>query len=733
MKVDLPIGKSDRWPAQRTPRLPGKRLGLFHAAWTNVRMSIPVSRPAGWAGTDSWKLPRGRLGLLLAAALLSLLAGYVGYQRFMAATHTGVAVQTVPARVGSLVSSVSATGSVVPARQAKLSFPLSGKLTELRVNIGDTVKAGEELAKVDAAPLQIKMQAAGSVLNTAKIKLQQLKDGATAEDIAAAKAAYNAAVAKFKDVAAGATAADRQAAQSAVDQANATLVAAQAKLDQVNAGPTDADMATAQAAVDQATATLNAAQVKLDQLTKNTYTQADWAAAQAAVDSNRSALKTAQAKLDQLKAGPAAVDIQSAQAAVDQAKAALTSAEDRMQSAMNGDLKESGATSNSAAQQGYDAAKSSYDTAVQKLQQLQAGPLPADLQAAQTAVDQAQANLNAAQAKLDLMKQGPQPTDLAAAQSAVDQAKANLNAAQAKLDLLKQGPQAADVASAQSAVDQANANLAAAQAKLKQVNAGPMAGDLETARSGVASAEASLAAKANPPRDTDVALAEEQVKQAQTSLDQAQLDLANATLTAPFDGLVAALGPNVGEQVASQAVVTLVDPKSVRIDATVDESDVAKLAVGQQATVTFDALPDQRLQGKVIAIAPAGTSQQGVVSYQVSVGIDSLSQPLPSGMSASVNIVTSRKDNVLLVPSRAIRSQGNTKTVQVVAGEKPEVRTVQTGSSNDQMTEIVSGLEAGDQVVIPTTSTTQSRTPNFTTGGAGVGGPAGGNFRPAGR
>ncbi len=504
-----------------------------------MSLGVPVGRPLGRPAALLGRLPRRQLNLLLLALLLSAIAGYFAYQRFVAAARSTPALQTVQARDGSLVTTVSATGNVVAAREAKLSFPVSGKLTELDVNIGDSVKAGQVLARIDPQPFQIKVDAAQSVLNTAKIKLQQLQDGATPEERAAAQAAYDAAVAKLNDVAAGTTPADMAAAGAAVDQAKASLTAAQA---------------------------------------------------------------------------------------------------------------------------------------------------------------------------------------------AVDQAQANLNASQAKLDYLKQGAQPADVASTQSSVDQAQATLTAAQAKLNQLSAGPTATDLQAAKSGVASAKSDLATKANPPQETDVALAQEDVNQAQTSLDQAKLDLANATLTAPFDGLVAATGPNVGEQTGSQIAVTLVDPKSVRIDATVDESDVAKLAVGQPATVTFDALPDYQLQGKVIAIAPAGTTTQGVVSYLASVGITNPDRPLPAGMSASISVETSRKDNVLLVPNRAIRTQGTNKMVEVISGNKTEMKQVQTGASNDQMTEIVSGLKQGEQVVIPSTTT---RAPTFNVGGAGLGGPGG--FRPGGR
>ncbi|MHB8993382.1 MAG: hypothetical protein ACYC66_17315, partial [Chloroflexota bacterium] len=122
---------------------------------------------------------------------------------------------------------------------------------------------------------------------------------------------------------------------------------------------------------------------------------------------------------------------------------------------------------------------------------------------------------------------------------------------------------------------------------------------------------------------------------------------------------------------------------------------------------------------KVVAVAPAGTTQQGVVSYLVSVGIEALNRTLPAGMSASLTIETERKDNVLLVPNRAVRTAGKAKTVEVMSGGKSETRTVQTGASNDQMIEIVSGVKGGEQVVIPSTTTRSSTN----IGGAGMGVP----------
>jgi RND family efflux transporter MFP subunit len=693
------------------------------------------------AGKRSWRsIPgvgrlSGKRGIaLLVALVLSLFAGYLAYQRFAAATKTTTAATyTAQAQVGSLVTTVSSTGNVV-AHLAKLSFPASGKLTSMNVSIGDTVKAGQVLAKLDPSQLEIKVSTAQSTLSSAKIKLQQLMDGATPEQITAAQAAYDAAMAKYNDVAAGSTTADMAAAEAAVNQANSTLATAQAKLDATMAGATATDMAAAEASVDQAKATLSSAQVKLEQLQKNSYTSAEWATAQADLDSKTSALKSAQVKLDEVKKGSTVAELAAQQAAVDQAKQALVSAEDKYQTAAgvdgngNSTLADSGFSSVSAALQNYNAAKASYDAAVQKLAQLQSGPLSSDLQAAQTSYDQAQASLRSSQAKLDLMKQGPLPTDLASAQAAFDQAQAGLKSARVKLDQMRQGPTTADATSAQGSVDQAKATLASAQAKLDQLRQGPTAGDLKSAQSSVAGAKSDLASKTKPS-DSDIALAQEEVKQAEASLKQAQYDVDNATLLAPFDATVAAVGPNVGEWASGSnsstttAIVTLVDSSAARIDATVGETDVAKIQVGQPATITFDALTGVTMTGKVIAVSPAGSSSQGVVSYQASISIDNPNRTLPSGLSAGLSIVTEQKDNVLLVPSKAIRTQGTTKTVEVSAKGKTETRTVQIGSSNDQMTEIVSGLQQGEQVVIQGTAPKTTTSAGGGMGMPGIGGP----------
>jgi HlyD family secretion protein len=368
------------------------------------------------------------------------------------------------------------------------------------------------------------------------------------------------------------------------------------------------------------------------------------------------------------------------------------------------------------AQQGLDAAQAS----LAKLQK----PAPADIQAAQSAVDQAQASLeklqnpspfdiqaaqesvNQAQIGLDRLR-NPSPADLAAAQQAVV-------AAQTSLDKLR-SPSDFELQLAQQAVVQAQISLD----KLASSNAY----DVQAAQYALVQSQANLDLKKAPPTAQDILVASAAVDQAQAQLKQAEANLAGATLTAPYAGQVSALGANLGEQVGSgTAAVTLVDTRQVRVDVVVDETDIAKIQPGQQVNVTLEALTGQRVSGRVAVIAPVATVQQGVVNYQVQIQVDpGQARGLRPGMTATASIVTAAKEDAVVVPNRAVRTQGRNRVVEVLEVDgKTASRPVQVGMANDQVSEILSGLQPGDKVVIPSTTTAQARVPGF--GGPGPGG-----------
>ena len=118
-------------------------------------------------------------------------------------------------------------------------------------------------------------------------------------------------------------------------------------------------------------------------------------------------------------------------------------------------------------------------------------------------------------------------------------------------------------------------------------------------------------------------------------------------------------------------------------------------------------------------IAPAGVLSQGVVNYPVTVSLIPPFDGVKTGMTASPNIVVEQRDNVLMVPNRAVRSQGRQRFATVMFEGQAMQVPVQTGLSNDTMTEIVSGLKEGDTVVLTSTTTTNQ----FRGGGPGFGGP----------
>lgn len=694
------------------------------------------------------------LGALLIAFVASLAVGYFGYQRFAAAS-TPPAPNTVAVRRGSLAATVNVAGSVVATRQAKLLFGVSGRIKSVDVKTGDAVAAGQVLATLDPAPFELKIRQAESALKTAQIKKDQLAEGATPEDIAAAEAAYNSAVAKYNDVVAGSPAADVRAAQAA-------YAAAVANLADLQRGPTAADVTAAQSAVDAAVA-------KLNDLQKGP-TAADLQAAEAGIDSARAAQQSAVAKLDQLKAGPVFADVQAARQAVTSAETTLTKSRNDLGTLQkppsNDELMvakadlESKRIALQQAQAAYDRvawrgdvgirpeagaleqATIAYQAALANYNVKNAAPSSFELSSAQSAITSAQASVDSARAKLAQVMDGPTDADLQAAQSSVDSGLATLRSAEAKLATLTQGPTNADLQSARNAVDSAEAKLAtllqgptpgglqtaqsnveSARSKLETLTRGPLQADVASAQSAIKTAESSLSTKTTGPKSSDLALAAETIVQAQITLDSAKQDLESTTLKAPYGGVIGPIAGNPGEQAsATTALMTLIDPKAVRIDVAIDESSLGKVVVGKAAEIRFEALPEVALTGRVVAISPSATVDQGVVTYLTSIQVDPGETNLPAGMTANVSIIVDQVNDTLVVPSRAVRRQGQSQVVDVYANGRTETRPVRTGLTNDQSTQIVDGVNPGEQVVVAGTSTQQPRVG----GPGGEGGPGGG-------
>jgi len=196
---------------------------------------------------------------------------------------------------------------------------------------------------------------------------------------------------------------------------------------------------------------------------------------------------------------------------------------------------------------------------------------------------------------------------------------------------------------------------------------------------------------------------------AKIDLDRAKNELEKAVIVAPFDGTIAAVNVKQGDKLsamdyASKVIIELIDPSHMELKVEVDEIDVPEVELGQRAIISLDPLPDVLLEGEVAEISPLSTMEAGIVVYSVTIGFDVPEDyGLKSGMTATADIVINERSNVLLVPSRAIGedSEGN-PVVKVVVGEQEQERPVVIGISDDFQTEIISGLDEGETVVVET-------------------------------
>ena len=150
-------------------------------------------------------------------------------------------------------------------------------------------------------------------------------------------------------------------------------------------------------------------------------------------------------------------------------------------------------------------------------------------------------------------------------------------------------------------------------------------------------------------------------------------------------------------------MLTLSDLSRIFVMASVDESDIGKVAVGQPVTISADAFPGRRMEGKVVQIATRGVNASNVVTFDVKIEVLSDNKALlKPEMTANVEVVAAEKTDVLLVPVEAVTRQRGRQTVQVVAsaGAAPQEREVQTGINDGAKVEIVKGLAEGEAVVL---------------------------------
>lgn len=206
-----------------------------------------------------------------------------------------------------------------------------------------------------------------------------------------------------------------------------------------------------------------------------------------------------------------------------------------------------------------------------------------------------------------------------------------------------------------------------------------------------------------PPFSDQYALAK-QAEQGEQNVAQARANLESAKIYAPFDGTVLTVEVNEGETVGfGTPVITYADLSNLQVRGDVDEIDVANVAPAQLVQISLDAFPGKNIEGRVASLAPSPTQRQGTTVYSAVITFTtSPTLPLRSGMAASLVITSTTKNDILLVPNRAVKTVGFRKYLSRPGqNSRSEDIPVETGLTNGEFTEIVKGINEGDQILIP--------------------------------
>lgn len=299
------------------------------------------------------------------------------------------------------------------------------------------------------------------------------------------------------------------------------------------------------------------------------------------------------------------------------------------------------------------------------------------------------------------------------------------------------------ISSLQQTIDKIDTTVADTPGKIKDAEL-----TLRAAEEKVAEREQALADLEAGADPLDVRTQQNTVAQKEAALRDARQRLADTTVRAPFDGVVAAINVKKGDTVSSGAIATLITEQKLA-EISLNEIDAAKVRIGQKATITVDAVSDLSITGEVADVDTVGTVSQGVVNYAVKIIFDTQDDRIKPGMSLSAAIITEARLDTLIVANSAVKSSSNGNYVEVLDDPVPAVnvgtngstsasytsdaaprqQAVQVGSSNDTMTEIVSGLNEGDRIVVSTIKPTAT---GAATQGTSIFGGIGGGARPSG-
>ncbi len=567
---------------------------------------------------------------------------------------------------GEVLQTVSATGAVEAAKKLDLNFVNSGKIKEINVKVGDHVESEDVLAKLDTLLLESQLEQARATLNVAAADINKLMEGATQEDA--------------------------RVSETAVENAKIALENAKQNLEDSKTGA-ERDIANAMASLDSSKTALNNA----NQSFENTKISNENNLSQDYDDAWDKIISSLLVAYDSLNTNKTVLENNSARDTL---------------SVLNMQYLNDSSSSKIFAQESYNIAKNfvesiksaktyeNIDEALKKtktalenirktlsdtgnvlqatitsskLSQTELDSLKGDISSARTSVNASISNITAASQNIASQK--------IANQTVLDNAQAAVNSAKSALSVAENSLSATQVSSAAKINISQNA-IKSAEGALKQ-------------------AEDQLALKLAGPRSSDVVAAKSQVRKAQANVDYIQEQINDSTLIAPQKGIVTEINGEVGELTSSaKYFVSLITADNFEIKANISEVDIAKVKIGNEVDITFDAFGlDKKFKGNVVRIDPAETEISGVIYYKVVTMFSGDAEIIKPGMTANLDIMTADKNNVVMIPFQALKEKDGQKYVKVFEDGKPKDVVVEIGLKGDVNLEVIEGLEEGQKVV----------------------------------
>jgi HlyD family secretion protein len=556
------------------------------------------------------------------------------------------AAQVVTVARGAVRKTVTADGTLRALTTVAVKSDAGGKVVLLAVDVGDRVRKGDLIAKIDPTDTQSAYTQALAGMRSTQAQLSQAEAQSQAQPaltraaIAQAQASYDGAVSDQKRLQTATQPRDRADAQAALDKAQAALRGSQEDLSRLTASTQPVSRSQARASLDQAQASLRQAQENVKRLKQASQPQG-LADAKAALDKAKSDLSVAEKELKRSRELNAQSALDTAQNKYDNAQAASGQAQERVRTV------------------GDDQA--------------------AELRVAESQVEQAQAGLVAAQKKWDSLDDD-QGAEKRSAEARLRQAQADLSAAQKRWATIDRD-QAAELATARSRVSQARGALQNAQTNAVQ----------------------------NRVKAEDVVNQQAQMTKSAAAVDQTRTTLSYTTITAPRDGVILSKDVEEGTIVNSgrsgvatgTSIVELGDLSTMYVDVEVDETDLADIHAGQTVEIEVGSVENKTLKGTVTRVDPQATTTSSVTTVKVEIQVLDHDKRLLPGLSAACTFLAGERDNVLTLPTRAIRQRDGQATVTIPGDPASRSVLVEVGLEGDEMTEIVSGLNEGDKVILP--------------------------------